>query len=83
MSELSGNRTSLTIQCSHAFKARVIAYQRRHEHPSISDAAIELISPALAGEEKMESFIAITDEQAAKDDYQMLIELSRNGKQIP
>lgn len=83
MSELSGSRTSVTIQCSHAFKARVVAYQKRHGHPSISEAMISLAGGVLKDDEKLEQFIADTDAIAAADDYQMLIELSRDGKQIP
>ncbi len=82
MSELTASRTSITIQCSHVFKDRVRAYAAR-EGTGLSDALIDLISPALAGEEKMELFIAHTDEQAAKDDYEMLIKVAHDGNQLP
>ena len=82
MTELTASKTSIHIRCSRTFKDRVEAHAER-EGKCVSDALIDIIAEALKTDEKMERFIAITDEQARRDDYESLIQLTHNGEQVP
>jgi hypothetical protein len=70
MSVDSGNRTTITLGCSHDFKDRVKAYAARRNQ-SLSDAAFDMISEVL----KFEDFVVTTDPEqaAAADDWQKMV----------
>jgi hypothetical protein len=78
MSVDSGNRTTITLGCSHDFKDRVKAYAARRNQ-SLSDAAFDMISEAL----KFEDFTVDTDKTAAADDWQAMVKLTADGHEVP
>lgn len=78
MTEYNGNRASIHIRCSAAFKARVEAFAKAHGK-SVTDVFME----AVAGELQFFDYEKHTRETAAKDDWNLMVELSQDGKQIP